>query len=374
MASDFSPSVVVASLDPRLLDEVVRRLEELPHWRVMGAVTSLDELSALPDAADADALLVADDLAIRLAGAGGGSSSVIVFSRVESAQGLRAALDIGARGFITWPSEIERLKALVESGVESQRSGGRLSPLTALWSPKGGSGSSTLSAHLAGEVARLSSRTLLVDLDLDHADQTTVLGAGDENSGIADLVRVADELSQQSLDALTWQHAGGFRVLLAPGIPGEADLLKSTQMVSVLQSVRERSSHVIADVPSGYRELVIAVAEQATTLALVVTPDVLALKRARDAMKFLRSSGIDASKVALVLNQWFSADISVADAEAVVGISAEVVVNASMEVFRAVGRGELASSLMTTLAPLAHRLEGSEFVERKGLRYLFGRQ
>lgn len=366
--SGVSPNVVVGSDDLVLLDELVRHLEELPHWRLVGVVRSSSEfVSALAEQSP-DAALVSDRIALEIASAGGGAGAtrLVVLAREERSETLKAAIKIGARGFVLWPHERGQLRALVESGLGAPRSAPR-GTLTALWSPKGGSGSSVLAAHLAATLASFGLRSLLLDLDFDNADQTAILGIRGETKTFADLMRVVDELSPAAVESVVFHHPDGFRVALSPGVPGESGLVKASDVLKAIAALRDSADHSLADLPSGYGDLVFALAEEATRLVLVVTPDLLALRRAREAMRGFRAGGIETGKFEVVLNHAYGRDVTASDVEAVIGRPVVAEIPPNLALFKAPGRGEISPVGMRLLDPLARRIAGLPAVATRRL-------
>lgn len=358
-----APRVLVASDDLTLLDEIVRHLEEIPHWRLLSSARSAPELEAGIAGLAPDAVLISDGIAgdlARLMPAGSPPRPrVVVVGREERTETLRAALRLGARGFVRWPEDRREIRAHVEEGLDA---GGHdptpRAPLTVLWAPKGGAGASVLSAHLAGALAATGAQCLLADLDLDHGDQAAILGAEQETKSITDLLRVVDEISAGALDAVVWRHPSGFRVLLSRGLPGEGAIVKGRDLVRVLEAAREAEGLVVADVPSGDQELALLTAEVATRMLLVVTPDLLALRRARQAVAGLESAGVGGDRVGVVVNRFGDAAVTAAEVEAVVGRPVVAIVPPDLGLLRAPDRGRLADSGLRVLSDLAHRLMG----------------
>lgn len=357
MPRQISPTVLVACDEPELSEEIVRYLEEIPGWILVGSARSLDELR---QASASDAVLLSDALASQLAVESPdllGRSHVVVIGRRETSDALKAALWLGARGFVNWPAERRTLRKLVETGLRDRGPATQLGALTSLWAPKGGSGTSVLAAHLAGAIAPISG-CVLVDLDLDHSDQSVILGSDSDVKGALDLLRIVDEISADAIQGVSWTHPAGFRAILSRGAPGESDLVKSSDIVKMLQAIHETADHVVVDLPSGYGESVLAVAEIASRLLLVVTPDLLSLHRARDAMAMLRSAGIDSERIEVLLNQYSGGDVRVGDVEGVLGRPVIHKVKPDAGLFRCAGRGELSQRGTKQMRALATAITG----------------
>ncbi|HEX2179321.1 MAG TPA: AAA family ATPase, partial [Actinomycetota bacterium] len=350
--------VLVASDDLILLDEVIRHLEEIPHWKLLRSARSADELLGRP--ARPDCVVASEAVALQLADhprRSQLSAGLVVFGRQETASAPRAALKLGARGFVQWPDERGQLRGLVERGCAVQApTAVPAGALHAVWAPKGGSGATVISAHLAGALATLKRKAILVDLDLDHADQTSVLGADPEHKTVGDLLRVADELSGQTVSTVLWSHPLGFSAVLAPGRIGDTASAEASRISSVLGTIRQAADHLVVDLPSGLNPVAVSALLDSTSIEVVLTPDLLGLRRTRDLLKGLDSHGVHRDRMNIVLNQAGGPDITEKEVEAVLGVSSVIRIRADLRIYRAVNRGELSPVACKLLAPLARRL------------------
>lgn len=367
MSGHLPTTVLVACDDLVLLDEVIRHLEEIPQWHLLSAARSAPELRAMAQASRPDFVLVADALAVELAGSGTPvGAGLVIFGRQPRTDVLGAALKLGARAFVLWPQEQQQLRGMVEEGMAAQAvaAPGR-GALHAVWAPKGGAGATVIAAHLASALAGLGSKCILVDLDLDNGDQATVLSAGTEHKTVLDLLRVADEVSFQTVENVAWHHPEGFRVMLSPAQQGQSDSVDVSRLGRVLDAIRQAAGHVVVDVPSGMSILSTTVLLQATSIVLVATPDVLGLKRARAALQSLRSGAGDLAPIYPVLNQAGGPDISSKELEAVLQLDGATRVRADLQIYRSANRGALSVAARRMLAGLAGKLQ-----EESGMRNL----
>jgi Mrp family chromosome partitioning ATPase len=355
-----APTVVVASEDPGLLDEVVRHLDELPAWRLAGWAARAEDLPGLVAAHRPDAVLASAGIARGLDGGPSLPARIVVVATEQDAATLRCTLRLGA-GFVLWPQERDALRGAVESGLPDTAA--HRARLVAVWGPKGGSGASVLAAHLAAAVAAGGrSRCLLVDLDLCNGDQRCLLGVAGHERSLLDLLAAGDDLTPASLAGVTWAHPAGFVAVLAPPPggdplpPGAAD---PGVVHAALETVREGGGLVVADLPSGLGPFAAGVAGRADAVALVVTPDLLCLRRARDAARGLGThpGGPDAG---IVLNRWSRAGgLAPGDVEAVLGPPVWGRVAVQDGLLRAPDLGRLSPAGIRALAPLAARVTGA---------------
>jgi MinD-like ATPase involved in chromosome partitioning or flagellar assembly len=221
-----------------------------------------------------------------------------------------------------------------------------------------------VAAHLAGSLATLGRDAIIVDLDLDHADQTSILGAEPEHKTVGDLIRVSEELSRQTVVSVLWRHPLGFHAVFAPGRIGDTASAGASRINKVLGTIREATEHVIVDLPSGLNPVSTASLLDASSVEVVLTPDLLGLRRTRDLLKNLDSLGLQRDRINVVLNQAGGPDITEKEVEAVLGVTKVVRLRADLRIYRAANRGELSPLACKLLTPLARRLvaEHSGFV------------
>lgn len=207
-------------------------------------------------------MILSDSLATKLAGRprGQASGETIVFGRKESARTLRAALTLGAGDYVVWPEGRLRLREIVEhERAIPGEPPHTLGSLHAVWAPKGGSGSTVVAGHLAGAMAMMVAKCHLIDLDLDHSDQTAIRGAEDESNSILDLLRLGEELSTAMVERIAWAHPDGFKAILGPDPRQRSSSIDPAELMRVVTTVRETADHVIVDLPSGMSGVTIRV-------------------------------------------------------------------------------------------------------------------
>lgn len=366
MSGSLSPAVLVACDNLILLDEVIRHLEEVPQWRLVVPAQSAEDLLHGVEVNSPDVVVISDTIALDLAYDPRASlidAGVVIFSREETTEVLRAGLALGAQGFVLWPQERFQLKTLVERGLVKQSPSSCGSGVVhAVWAPKGGSGASVIAAHLAASMTAASNNCLLVDLDLDHGDQSSILRAEGETKTILDLLRVGEELSAQMVQSIAWSHPDGLKAILSPGKTGDASLVKPSDVGRVIRTVREVADHVVLDVPSTLSDLSLSILQDASTIVLVVTPDLLGLRRAQGAVRNLRTMGIESTRFHPVLNQAGGRDVSQQDVAQVLELGKATRVNADFRIYRATNRGELSAVCLRSIGPLARRLGAMQVV------------
>ena len=203
--------------------------------------------------------------------------------------------------------------------------------LIALWSVKGGSGTTVVSVALAGMLARQSSAgSLLVDLG---GDVPAVLGMAEPpGPGLGEWLASGSEVPADALSRLEISGPGGLRVLPsgsdAVAVPGRAEVL------TAILAADPRP--VVADCGAGPLDAGLALAAAASASLLVLRPCYLSLRRAVQAR--LRPS-------AVILVSEPGRSLGRSDVESVLGVPVRAVVGVDPAIARAVDAGLLASRL-----------------------------
>jgi pilus assembly protein CpaE len=214
------------------------------------------------------------------------------------------SLRAGAREFLRLPIIPEELRTVVNrvsemGGVETKvsRKRGRV---IALFSNKGGCGTSFLAANLA---MALGSRTVLVDLNLQACSQDLFFGVRPKFS-IVDLVQNRSRLDDRLLAGFLVECSPNLSLLAAPLEAEAAEDVRSENVVEVIDLLRERFDFVVLDLPHTFDSNTIAALDDADEILLVLTLDILAARAAQKSLAIFGRLGYSNSKVRLILNRW----------------------------------------------------------------------
>ncbi len=198
--------------------------------------------------------------------------------------------------------------------------------LIACWSPKGGSGTTVVSAALGLILAGTKGAALLVDL---AGDVPAALGLPEpDGPGLSDWLAAGPEVPDDALSRLEIDAAPGLR-LLAQGSAASTASGRPEALVAAL-AVERRP--VVADCGRGDEGVALAVAAGATLSLLVLRPCYLALRRALAAP--LRPSGV-------ILVGEEGRSLGRRDVEEVLGVPVRAEVGYDPAVARAVDAGLL---------------------------------
>ncbi|HEX8097533.1 MAG TPA: AAA family ATPase [Pyrinomonadaceae bacterium] len=214
------------------------------------------------------------------------------------------SLRAGAREFLRLPVGAEELETVLERTQEfcaGQRSAPKKKGrMTAVFSSKGGCGTSFIATNLA---AATNAPTVLVDLNLQAGDLPLFLGVEPKYS-IADLVENRARMDDSLLASYVTTHTSKLSLLAAPPEADLADDIEPEHVFEVLERLRESYEYVVLDPQHTFDAITLAALDQADDIVLVVTLDIPAIRSAQRALEIFDRLGYPRSKVRVVVNRW----------------------------------------------------------------------
>jgi pilus assembly protein CpaE len=186
----------------------------------------------------------------------------------------------------------------------------RAKRVVAVYSPKGGVGTTTIATNIAIAAAqRRPDRVVLVDLDLQFGSVATHLNL-DAAQTLADVIRDEAALREpELLRTYAMRHDSGLHVLAAPNSPSSADSITPSHVATLIGALLEGYESVVIDAGSVLDERALTVFEAAETIVLPVYPEISALKAMHSLLDYLNEAGSIGAKATFVLNSLFARDI-----------------------------------------------------------------
>jgi pilus assembly protein CpaE len=251
-------------------------------------------------------------------------TQVIMLTVQDDPNYMREALRSGARNFLIKPPSINDLFAAVSQAyafarAERQRRAPAAAPappgapaltgaagkVIAIYSPKGGTGRSTLAVNLAVALQTDDTPVLLVDGNFQFGDLALLFNEQGRNS-IADLTPRVQDLDPSVVGEVVIRHkASGVSILAAPARPEAAEGIRPVQFLALLNYLRGLYAYIIVDAPGGLTETVFAIFDAADLTLLLASQDIPTLSAARKFLDLAPSIGIESSQqLFLVLNQY----------------------------------------------------------------------
>lgn len=194
--------------------------------------------------------------------------------------------------------------------------------LYALFSPKGGAGTTSVATNLAIVLHRLTGKkTLLVDLNFELGEVAVLLGVRPRFS-VVDLVQNFHRIDAGLLGSYIEHHESGVDFLSAPYHPEPADSSGRDQIRAILHYLRRQYDYVVVDTPKSFSLDTVAAFEEAERIVLVTTVDVPSLRNLQRCLPLLeRVGGKDHERLRLVVNRYHADDvISLEDVHKTIGL------------------------------------------------------
>jgi pilus assembly protein CpaE len=213
--------------------------------------------------------------------------------------------------------------------------------LITVFSTKGGAGKSVIAVNLAVTLARRSTRpVVLVDADLQFGDVAVMLKLAPQHT-IVDAVNAIDKLDGPLLQSLLARHdPSELLVMPAPLEPAFADQIGSSQMLRIIELLRQTSEFVVVDAPAYFNDVVLGLIEASDDVLLVAGMDIPNIKNVKIGLQTLRLLNIPLSKLKLILNRANSkVKLDVGEVERTLGIKADCLVPSDVVVPQSVNRG-----------------------------------
>jgi pilus assembly protein CpaE len=291
--------------DPGLLaaaavDHDVIVLDGVPASQTVAALCR--ELRAVPELAEIPILTITstDDVEERIGLLEAGADDVMIRPVDERELDARVeALDLRHR-------RSKELRPSSGTFVATTKRPGRR--LIAVFSPKGGVGTTTVSVNLAlAMAARDPDQVAIVDLTPMGGHVATHLDLKPKLT-IADLIRDSQGLISPEILKTTYltRHDSGLLVLAGAAEPATAPLMRGDEAARILEAVIAAVPTVVVDLGTHLDDRVISSLDVADDIIFVVTPDFPALKSVHSFLEYLGESGSKSAEPTIVVNEIYA--------------------------------------------------------------------
>ena len=231
---------------------------------------------------------------------------LLVCGPLDEREGMRLAMQAGARDFLPEPVAAEDLQsALNRMQMELHADQGAAGKLISVMNAKGGSGASMLACNLAHQLSVLGGRTLLLDLDLQFGSLAHSLDVLPTHSH-TDVLQQIDSLDSVALRGFCSHFSPTLHVL--GGRTDELCLsqeIRLEQLDSLLRLARNTYDWVVVDLPRHIDHLTGITLEQSDRVYIVLQQSLSHLQDANRLVRILRDDlGVQSSRLHVVINRF----------------------------------------------------------------------
>ncbi len=185
---------------------------------------------------------------------------------------------------------------------------------------RGGAGATMLAVNIAAQLSRSGKSVCVLDLDLQLGDVFVALDL-EPNTSISSLAREAGKLDPSSLRRRLVRHDSGVFALSQTGRLDDVDPQLAERMPALIRMLRENFDYVIVDGVRDFGDHALAAMDVADKIALVLTQDVQAVRRAARVGQLFRRLNYPERKIHVVLNRHTSrSNVDEAEIERVLGM------------------------------------------------------
>ena len=252
---------------------------------------------------------------------------VVIMSVQGDPNYMRRAMLAGARDFLTKPpmadelisairragemSWQERSKAAQTSvasvlpGTSSLAGGASLSrgKVITVYSPKGGTGCTTVAVNLALALHNEDTHVALVDGNLQFGDVAVFMNEQGKNT-VLDLALRANELDPEIVEEVMIKHAAsGMHILAAPHRPEQAEQVSGNQFSEVIDYLRQLYAYVVVDTTPLLTDITLGSIDKSDVVVLIATQDIPSIKNARLFLDLLQNLGIERERIVFIMNK-----------------------------------------------------------------------
>ncbi|MFN2113907.1 MAG: response regulator [Anaerolineales bacterium] len=254
-------------------------------------------------------------------------SQIVILSVQGDTNYMRRAMLAGARDFLTKPPKSDELVSVIRRAgkiaktyrteVRVRGTGSLVDPGTgtfptsgigkiiAVYSPKGGVGTTTIAANLAVTLHSLETPAVIVDANLQFGDVQVFFNERGRTS-IVDLTPNVDQLDRELVEDVVLHHQNsGVDIVSAPATPEDGEHVTGQDLVKVLKFLARMYSYVIVDTNSYLADETIDTLDACDLLVLVSSQDIPAIINTRSVLQLLITRlGISKQKIILVMNRF----------------------------------------------------------------------
>jgi pilus assembly protein CpaE len=252
-----------------------------------------------------------------------GSSSLVAIGTASeaSAELVLSAMRAGIAEFLLSTASPDELAAAIGRLEHRWANAPVRGAVTAVFSPKGGQGATTIAVNLAHALARRSSRVVILDMVLAMGDVALQLDLRPDYD-MGELAQKVDRLDRELLQSVAASGPDGLSVLAATERLDLAPILTGDVVAALLAQCRQTYEHTVVDCEHAFESRTVATLDAADRILLVAQLQVSSLVVAKRTLSVFKELGYDDDKIQVVVNREGSTNlVTPAEAQRVLGHS-----------------------------------------------------
>ena len=295
------------------VDEVLARFGFAPATRV----------SAIPEALDRARQGSAELLVVPLQGTGAVDlavlerelprlSGVMVIGTATQATPdlILGAMRAGVQEFLISPVSRDDLTSAMERLTRRTRPESAERKLIAVYSAKGGLGTTTVAINIGWALTRVASRprVSLADFVVNGGDVAMMLNVRPAYD-VGDLAMKLDQIDGSLLESLLTTTTGNVSVLPASERPETLDLVDGAAATTILKAMRSQYAYTIVDCEHHPTERTLAALDGADHIVVVAQLNVAAMRSTQRTLSLFQRLGVPDEKIVVVANRAQQGDL-----------------------------------------------------------------
>jgi pilus assembly protein CpaE len=230
-------------------------------------------------------------------------AALVAVGPISNQEVIQSARRAGASDYVDDANVRVGLDTVMDR-LTAARQAPRRGKVIAVFAPTAGSGGTTVSANLAGALARKHpNEVALVELAREFGDLALLLNIEPQYT-LEHVCQRWRNLDRGSLASSFTQHPGGFHVLFNGVDQAENRFLDVAAARRIAVLTRTAFKYSVLALDSRLSPLELEAMRLSDEIALVVRPDVPAVRRAQWALAAAVEQGIPHGRFKLVLNRW----------------------------------------------------------------------
>ncbi|GAC1402142.1 MAG: response regulator [Chloroflexota bacterium] len=240
---------------------------------------------------------------------------IILYGPPSASLVAAQAMNAGARYFLVTPvtedalyealDAVRQTLAGMAALAEMQSATARRGRLITVFSPKGGSGATTLAVNMGAAFSQQGFRTIIVDGNLGFGNVGIFFGETPEKT-ISDAIPVGSGTAGTIIDPAdlaraVLHHASGVDLLLAPLRPEEGERITKDHVDQVITLLQRSYARIIADTWTSYDDRMIQLLDRSDVVIVPICPELPAVRNLGALARVLKAIQLPMQKFRWVL-------------------------------------------------------------------------